>query len=66
MEHRYNIQKIDIGKMYLSAGIDLYSRYIILWKLSILLDKSVSNDTLKNSLESGKALIFYKGSQCTS
>lgn len=60
--------KIGMGKMYLSAVIDWYSRYIISWSLSNSLDKSVSIDTLKNALESGKPLIFNtdQGSQYTS
>ena len=60
--------KIGIGKMYLSAVIDWYSRYIISWNLSNSLDKSVSIDTLKKALKRGKPLIFNtdQGSQYTS
>lgn len=56
------------GFQYLVAIIDLYSRYIISWRLSNSLDKDFCIKTLEDALKIGKPEIFNsdQGSQFTS
>lgn len=57
------------GFMYLTAIIDVYSRYIVGWSLSNTLDKEVQVDLLKDSMaEHGRPEVINsdQGSQFTS
>ena len=57
------------GFMYLTAIIDVYSRYIVGWSLSNTLDKEVQVDLLKDSMaEHGRPQVINsdQGSQFTS
>ncbi|QZE16021.1 DDE-type integrase/transposase/recombinase [Halosquirtibacter laminarini] len=57
------------GFMYMTAIIDVFSRYIVGWNLSNSLDASVSIDVVKNAVEKhGKPEILNsdQGSQFTS
>ncbi len=56
------------GNAYLTAVMDWYSRYVISWELSMVMDSSFCVSALKNALEESKPLIFNtdQGSQYTS
>lgn len=58
------------GTMYLSAIIDIYSRYIVGWKIGNTMDTSLCTDTLKDAVITQKAapciINSDQGSQYTS
>ncbi len=56
------------GHVYLSAIIDVHSRYIVAWRLSNSLSKAFCIDTLEEALKVGKPEILNtdQGSQYTS
>lgn len=60
--------RMNPGFIYLIAIIDLYSRYIISWRLSISLDAGFCIDALEEALRKGCPEIFNtdQGSQFTS
>ena len=62
--------KITKGTMYLSAIIDIYSRYIVGWKLGNTMDTSLCTDTFKDALLRQKVTSMIinsdQGSQYTS
>ena len=56
------------GFMYLMAVIDVYSRYVLSWKLSNTMDVQFCTEVLEEALSRGKPEIFNtdQGSQFTS
>ena len=60
--------KLPGGFVYLTAVMDLYSRYVISWQLSTTLDSYFCVDTLRNALHYGTPEIFNsdQGVQYTS
>ena len=60
--------KVNKGFMYLMAIMDLYSRYILSWRLSNSLDVSFCIDALEEALNQGIPYIFNmdQGAQFTS
>lgn len=60
--------KMNPGFLYLIAIMDLYSRYVVSWRLSISLDTSFCLEALREALVSAKPEIFNtdQGSQFTS
>jgi putative transposase len=56
------------GFMYLMAVIDVYSRYVLSWKLSNTMDVQFCTEVLEEALSKGKPEIFNtdQGSQFTS
>jgi putative transposase len=62
--------RLKTGFMYLSAVIDLFSRYVLSWELSNTMDADFCVETLEEALEASKELpeIFNtdQGSQFTS
>jgi putative transposase len=60
--------KTRYGFMYLTAVIDVYSRYIVSWELSNSLSKELCTTVLKKALEQAKPEIVNtdQGSQYTS
>lgn len=61
--------KMSRGFVYLHAIIDVYSRYIVGWKLSVSLEAQASIDMLKESLSNGfipKIINSDQGCQFTS
>ncbi len=59
---------MEKGFLYLVAIIDLYSRYILSWRLSNSLDSGFCIEALKEALQKGRPEIFNtdQGSQFTS
>ena len=60
--------RLKHGFVYLVAVIDLYSRYIVSWKISNTLESDFCCDTLREALERGNPAYFNtdQGAQFTS
>ena len=71
INHAHQVWQVDItylryssGFMYLTALIDVYSRYVVGWSLSNTLDTDSCIDALNNALKYGKPDIINSDQGC--
>jgi putative transposase len=61
--------KLDVGFVYLIAIIDIYSRKVLSWQLSLSMDAEFCVDALKEAMRTYGTLVIFntdQGSQLTS
>lgn len=56
--------RVSSGYLYLTAILDLYSRYIISWRLSNTLDVVFCVEALQEALDVGRPIIFNSDQGC--
>ena len=71
INHTHQVWQVDItylrygsGFMYLTALIDIYSRYVVGWSLSNTLDTDSCIDALNNALKHGRPNIINSDQGC--